>query len=67
MKVGEPCFPVAAAERGKPVLVRYDESLRVGDHDFMKFSLVPSVIFNISIPEKISDSWYSGMPNISLL
>lgn len=65
VKVGEPCFPVAAAERGKRVLVRDDESLRVGDHDFTKFSLVPSVIFNISIPEKISDSWYSGMPNIS--
>ena len=45
--------------------MRDDESLRVGDHDFTKFSLVPSVIFNISIPEKISDSWYSGMPNIS--
>ena len=64
IKVGEPHFSVAAAERGKPVLVR-DESLRVGDYDFTKFSLVPSVIFNISIPEKISDSCYSGMPNIS--
>ena len=42
-----------------------DESLRDGDHDFMKFSLIPSVIFSIIIPEKISDSWYSCMPNIS--
>ena len=65
VKFGEPYFPVAAAERGKRVLVRADESLRDSDHDFTKFSLVPSVIFNIIIPEKASDSWYSGMPNIS--
>ena len=61
IKVGEPNSPVAAVERGKRVLVRNDERLTVGDHDFTKFSLVPSVIFVINIPEEITESWYSGM------
>ena len=61
VKIGEPNYPVAAAERGKRVIVRSDEVLSVGDHNFTKFSLVPSVIFILNIPEQISDSWYSGM------
>ena len=61
VKIGEPNYPVAAAERGKRVIVRSDEVLSVGDHDFTKFLLVPSVIFILNIPEEISDSWYSGM------
>ena len=61
VKIGEPNYPVAAAERGKRIIVRSDEVLSVGDHDFTKFSLVPSVIFILNIPEEISDSWYSGM------
>jgi hypothetical protein len=60
IKVGEPDYPVAAAERGKRVLVRDDEFLTVGDHDFTHFSLIPSVIFLVDIPEEISGSWYSG-------
>ncbi len=34
VKVGEPGYPVAAAERGRRVPVREDEYLTVGDHDF---------------------------------
>ena len=60
IKIGEPGFPVASAERGKKVSVRNDQVLEVGDHDFTKFSLIPSVIFFIEIPEEISDSWYKG-------
>lgn len=67
IKVCEPDVPVAAAERGKRVTVRSDELLTVGDHDFTKFSLIPSVIFLLNIPEDISDSWYSGMYDVSLL
>ena len=61
VKVGEPGYPVAAAERGRRVLVREDEYLTVGDHDFTKFSLIPSVIFVIDVPEEISGSWFTGM------
>ena len=51
---------MASAERGKKVSVRNDEVLEVGDHDLTKFSLIPSVIFFIEIPEEISDFWYKG-------
>ena len=60
IKVGEPGYPVAAAERGRRVPVREDEYFTVGDHDFTKFSLIPSVVFIIDIPEEISDSWFTG-------
>ena len=60
VKVGEPGYPVAAAEHGRRVPVRLDEYLTVLDHDFTKYSLIPSVILVIDIPEEISDSWYSG-------
>ena len=59
--VGEPNFPIAAVERGKRVPVRNDEVLMVGDHDFNKFSLIPSVVFIINIPEEISESWFTGI------
>ena len=36
IKVGEPSYPLAAAERGNQVMA-------VGDHDFSKCTLVPSV------------------------
>ena len=60
IKVGEPGFPVAAAERGKKVLVKVGGSFEVGDHDFTKFSLVPSVTLVNTIPSEISGSWYRG-------
>ena len=43
IKIGEPGFPVAAVERGKRVLVKVGSSFEVGDHDFTKFGMVPSV------------------------
>ena len=44
-KVGEPGFPVAAAQCGQKVTVRAGTctSFEVGDHNFTKFSAVPSV------------------------
>lgn len=32
----------------------------VADHDFMKFSLIPSVSLVVDIPVDVSDSWYRG-------
>lgn len=60
LKVGEPGFPVAAAERGRRVIVRSGTTFKVGDHDFTKFSIIPSVVLLIDIPETIEDSWYRG-------
>ena len=60
IKVGEPAFPVAAAERGRSVLVRLDEVFAVGDHDFTKFGIIPSVILLREVPQEITGSWYDG-------
>ena len=65
-KVGEPGFPVAAAERGRKVIVAHDTSFEVGDHDFTKFSLIPSVVLRVDIPEDVSESWYHGQVTITL-
>lgn len=51
VKVGEPGFPVAVAERGREVVVPLHETVVVGDHNFTRFLIVPSVIFHINIPE----------------
>ena len=60
IKVGEPGFPVAAAERGRQVIVSAQNTFTVGDHDFCKFSFIPSVTLLVDIPESIEGSWYSG-------
>ncbi|XP_019864157.1 PREDICTED: uncharacterized protein LOC109593572, partial [Amphimedon queenslandica] len=66
VKVGEPGFPVASAERGRRVAVRADENFVVGDHDFKKFGLIPSVTFIIKIPDEICGSWYDGKVYVGL-
>ena len=60
IKVGEPGFPVAAVERGKQVVVSTDAPFCVGDHDFTKAKIVPSVTLLCNVLEKITDSFYSG-------
>ena len=66
VKVGEPGYPVAGIERGKQVLVAPGKKFAVGDHDFTKFSMSPSVSFLIDIPENITDSFYSGRVFVGL-
>ena len=66
MKIGEPGYPLAAVERGKQVLVARGSKFLVGDHDFSKFSMIPSVTLNINIPDKVDDSWYSGKVHVLL-
>lgn len=60
MKIGEPDYPVAAAERGRQVLVSNTETFVVGDHDNTRFSKIPSVILEVEIPETFEGSWYTG-------
>lgn len=64
--MGEPGFPVAAAERGRQVIVSMNEALRVGDHDFTTFSLIPSVTLLVDIPTTIEGSFYCGQVFIGL-
>ena len=66
LKVGEPGFPVAAAERGREVVVSLHETFAVGDHDFTRFSVIPSVVFHLSIPDSFEGSWYSGKVLVGL-
>ena len=60
VKVGEPGVPVAAAEREKQVLVSTSQSFQVCDHDFTRFSLIPTVLLRVDIPASMDGSWYDG-------
>ena len=64
--MGDPDYPVAAAERGRRVLTAAGSQFHVGDHDFTTFSVIPSVILHVDIPEIISGSWYSGQVYVGL-
>ena len=61
VKVGESGSPVATVECGRRVLVSGTETFQVSDHSFCKFSVVPSVAFEIDISKNLEDSWYRGM------
>ena len=60
LKIGEPGFPVATVERGKPVLVSIGKVFEVCDHDFTKFSMTPSVALHVEIPKYIEQTFYDG-------
>ena len=66
MKISEPGFPVAAAERDRRVLVKVGTSFEVGNHDFTKFSIIPSVVLQNQIPEDVACSWYCGQVFVTL-
>ena len=66
IKVGEPGYPLAAAERGRRVLVSSTKTFEVGDHYFSKVYIVPSVSILVDIPSEISESWYTGQVTVSL-
>ena len=66
MKIGEPGYPVAAVERGKSVIVAKGTKFAVGDHDFTKLLLTPSVILKVEIPENIEESFYKGQVYVGL-
>lgn len=57
VKVGEPFCPVAVAERGRHVIVQGRCAFQVAEHDFTRFSVTPSVVFQVN---KYSGSWYDG-------
>ena len=66
VKVGEPGFPVAAAERGQQIMVGLNSSFHVGDHDFTRYSIIPSVCFLVDIPKEVESTWYSGQVVVGL-
>ena len=66
VKVGEPDLPVTSAERGRQVIVGVGSQLLAADHDFTKFSIIPSVVLQTEIPEEFSGSWYDGQVMVML-
>ena len=66
VKIGEPGVPVAAAERGRQVLVSSTQSFEVCDHDFTRFSAIPTVLLKIDIPTTMDGSWYEGQVYVGL-
>ena len=58
--IGKPGNPVASVKQGKGVMVTENILFEVGDHDFTKFSWVPSVCFVVDIPNTFEGSWYTG-------
>ncbi len=66
VKVGEPGYPLAAVERGKKVMVGLNRTMEVGDHDFAKFSLTPSVSLDVDIPEDMDGNFYDGQVYVGL-
>ena len=61
VKVSETGFPVTAAERGREVVVSLHETFAVG-----RFSIIPSVVFHLSIPDSFEGSWYTGKVVVGL-
>ena len=66
IKVGEPGYPVAAVDCGRRVIVCKDVSFEVGNHDFTKVSIVPSVTLVADIPNTLAGSWYEGKVVVTL-
>ena len=65
IKVGQPGYPVAAAERGQQVIVSQTETF-VGNHDFTRFSIISSVVLQVNIPDSFEGSWYQGKVLVGL-
>lgn len=64
VKVGEPGCAVAAVDRARRTIVSGNEGFEVSDHDFCKFSVVPSVSFVLDIPDQLDGSWYRGTVHV---
>jgi len=58
---------VAAAKRGRRVLVRAGMTFEVRDRDFTECNIVPSVVLVINIPDKIEEPWYRGQVYVYIL
>ena len=60
IKIGEPGYPVAAVG-GREAIVSQSQIFAVGNHDFTKFSLIPSVVLQINILENFEGYSFTVM------
>ena len=42
------------------MIVGHNQTFEVSDHDFTRFSLIPSVSLVLDVPDDITGSWYRG-------
>ena len=54
LKLGEPGYPIVAAEHGKQVLVLKQTKFQAGDHDFFKSSFTLRVYLLIDVEESMN-------------
>lgn len=45
---------------GQQVIIHSGTNFQVADHDFTRFSIIPSVALIVDTPDSISGSWYTG-------
>lgn len=64
VKVWEPGYPVAAAERWKSVLVAMGKRFEVSD--FTKFSITPRIALSMKTPDSIEETFYVGKVSVIL-
>ena len=43
-----------------------NSTMAVGDHDFSKCSLIPSVLLEIDVPDNINGSWHRGQVHVAI-
>ena len=60
IKIGEPGFPVAAVDWGREVVVGSNSTFQVGDHDFTKAKVTPSVTLHCDVPKSLDETFYHG-------
>ena len=66
VSVGEPGYPVAAAQKTRRVVVGKHKILAAADHDFTRCSLIPSVALIINVPEHSHESFYAGQAHVCI-
>ncbi len=57
-KVEESNYPITAVERKKQIIVSYNKSFVISDHDFTKYGIISSVIIFCNISAFIEESFY---------
>ena len=55
IRVREPGFSTAAPERGREVIVLFNETFIVGDHDFTHFSFTPVLFLSYPFLNSLKD------------
>ena len=46
------------------MVVSVGQTFEVGDHDFSRCSITPSVSLQVNIPENVEESWYKGRVHV---